>query len=210
MSEDKEDTAEELLNRAQEVARHAYCQHVKECAEDLVDRIDRGDINDCEGFHTALHEDVDGDGWVIYTSKAKLVCMVSDHSEYGVESGTVDDSCFKNGIPWDKLAYCALEQDIIEWLLLHEDETGVDINQDDLRHEDTWDEWESDDQTDVEDQANRDHGLGQDPGRRDDLAVAAVLLAIKERPQRYREDEDIRERLLEAYCDRWDELEAAK
>lgn len=132
MHDDKEESAEDLLSRAIALASQAYNQHVKDIAQGFLDDIVSGDIEDRETLYTRVAEVVDGDGWVIWNTKAKLVLMVSSNAEHGLEDGLVE---FKDGVPWNSLAYCALEQDVFEVLHDMGPALGIDINCDDLFEE---------------------------------------------------------------------------
>lgn len=139
MNESKEESAEDLLSRAMDLAGQAYKEHVKDLAQEFLDAIVSGDIEDRETLFERVAERVDSDGWVIWNNKAKLVLLVSSNAEHGLEDGLVDTSSFKDGIPWNSLAYCALEQDVYEVLHDMGPALGIDINADDL-----WDEDETD------------------------------------------------------------------
>ena len=130
-----EEEAGELLDRATSLAGRAYKAHVRDLAEGILEDIVSGEIEDRDDFSTRIHETVDGDGWVIYTWKAKMVLMCSDNSGEGADEGTVDSSEFRHGIPWSGLAYCALERDVIDYLLSEGEKVGVDINTEDLYEE---------------------------------------------------------------------------
>lgn len=136
MNENKEESAEDLLSRAMDLARLAYREHVKDLAQEFLDDIVSGNIEDRETLYERVAQDVDSDGWVIYTAKAKLVLLVSNNAERGAEEGLVE---FNDGIPWSQLAYCAMEQDVMDDLIDMGPALGIDINCDDL-----WDEDETD------------------------------------------------------------------
>lgn len=136
MNENKEESAEDLLSRAMDLARLAYREHVKDLAQEFLDDIVSGDIEDRETLFERVAERVDSDGWVIWNNKAKLALLVSSNAERGAEEGLVE---FKDGIPWNQLAYCAMEQDVMEDLIDMGPALGIDINADDL-----WDEDETD------------------------------------------------------------------
>jgi len=136
MSKDPDDLYSEAISRLGQ----AYRAHVKDKADDIFRRIKDGEIKDREDLDTAIHEDVDGDGWVIYTAKAQAILLVSDHDGYGVEEGLVSPESFKDGIPWSALAFCAMREDLCECLRRYQDEHGVDIDEDDLGIEEPEDE----------------------------------------------------------------------
>lgn len=136
MSKDPDD----LYSEAISLMGQAYYAHVKDKADDIFRRIKDGEITSREDLDTAIHEDVDGDGWVIYTAKAQAVLLVSDHDGYGVEEGLVSPEQFKDGIPWSALAFCAMREDLCERLRRYQDEHGIDIDADDLGIEEPEDE----------------------------------------------------------------------
>lgn len=130
---------ESLLADAMALAGQAYRLHVKETAADLFQAILDGEVTDREAFCERFHEDIDSDGWVIYTAKAQMVTILSDNGGCGVDDGLVTPECFKDGIPWEKLAYAALEADVTDTLLRDQDDWRVDINEDDLGKDAAWD-----------------------------------------------------------------------
>lgn len=103
-----------------------YREAVQSLADDMIGSI--GDsVTTRDEFLEYLHESVDSHGWVIYTTKAQVVALVSDNagraaSEFGAEFIIEDGE-----ISWPLIAYAALEQDVIDEIL-----PDVDINDDDL------------------------------------------------------------------------------
>lgn len=104
-----------------------YRDAVQSLADDLIGAI--GDsVTTRNEFIEHLHESVDSHSWVIYTTKAQVVALVSDNagravSEFGAEF------IVENGeISWSRIAYAALEQDVIDEIL----RCNVNINDDDL------------------------------------------------------------------------------
>lgn len=124
--------ADDLLNLAIGKLQVAYEAHVKDLADCVFAEIKAGRITDREDLERYIHETVDGDGWVIYTRKAQAVLLCSSNDGHGVDEGIIDAVSFRDGVPWSQLAYCALEQDLLEQLLDDQDEHGVNINEDDL------------------------------------------------------------------------------
>jgi hypothetical protein len=109
-----------------------YRDHVQSCADDLIEAVQGGEFTDRDEFVERISQDCDGDEWVIYTDKAQVVALISDHSGYAAENFG-GESLVKDGqINWALIAYCALEQDIIEAL----ERSGFDVNDDDLFDED--------------------------------------------------------------------------
>lgn len=121
-------SADDLFGDAMQLMRDAYWAHVRDLAEDIAGMGRDGEFGEGEPAREKMleyvHETVDGDGWVIYTAKAQAVCLVSDNDgayadNYGSE-GIIDDS----GIAWSRLAYAALEADVMG----HLDVIDFDVN----------------------------------------------------------------------------------
>jgi hypothetical protein len=121
--------AEDALQDAVSVIERDYRQDVKDLAESLEEAVLEREITDLDGFQQRLAEDLDSNDRVFGTWKAQLGCLVSKNDGYGMEEGLIDPASFKDGIPWDKLMYCAMEQDVLENL----DENGkINTSEDDL------------------------------------------------------------------------------
>lgn len=103
-----------------------YREAVQSLADDMIGAI--GDsVTTRDEFIEHLHELVDSHSWVIYTTNAQVVALVSDNagravSEFGAEFIIEDGE-----ISWPRIAYAALEQDVIDEIL-----PDVNINDDDL------------------------------------------------------------------------------
>lgn len=119
---------DDMLEKALAELRVSYRAHVKDLAKCILDDVKRGDIKDREDLDTRVRDTVDGDGWVIYTRNAQVVLLCSSHDGEGL----IDPSSFRDGIPWSKLAYCAMEVDMREAMGRLEDEYGLDLGEDDL------------------------------------------------------------------------------
>jgi len=131
---------DDMLEKALAELRVSYKAHVKDLAKCILDDVKRGHIENREDLDTRVHETLDGDGWVIYTRKAQVVLLCSDHDGEGVDEGLIDPSSFRDGVPWSKLAYCAMEADLREAMGRLEDEYGLDLGEEDLGIEEPEDE----------------------------------------------------------------------
>lgn len=131
---------DDMLKKALAELRVSYKAHVKDLATCIMDDVKRGDIENREDLDTRVRETVDGDEWVIYTRKAQVVLLCSEHDGEGVDEGLIDPSSFQDGIPWSQLAYCAMEVDLREAMSRLEDEYGLDLDEEDLGIEEPEDE----------------------------------------------------------------------
>lgn len=137
-SDVRKKSADELLDEARQAMRAAYMTHVDMHADDFVDRMKAGDFEDSEAFLEALHEDVDGDSWVIYTHKAQAVVMISDNAAAYVDDFGADGLVADGDVNWSAMACSALERDILDEL----ERRGIDVNADDFGLESDEDEAE--------------------------------------------------------------------
>lgn len=205
MNENKEESAEDLLSRAMDLARLAYREHVKDLAQEFLDDIVSGNIEDRETLYERVAQDVDSDGWVIYTAKAKLVLLVSNNAERGAEEGLVE---FNDGIPWSQLAYCAMEQDVMDDLIDMGPALGIDINCDDL-----WDEDETDIFEEVRERlleiVKKDRALQVSPANWTNtnhrVAQDAIDKALVGKQPRLANHKDFMEELKDLYEEQWEE-----
>ena len=98
---------DDLDNHSLNDIRREYYEEVSSLAKEIVKDAKERD----EDVSDVMHEWVDGHEWIIYTYKAKYVCMASRNDDayeehFGhLESQKVEDSA---------KAYCAMEQDIWE------------------------------------------------------------------------------------------------
>jgi hypothetical protein len=108
------DAMKDMRDRAESILRAEYWQHVRDLGESIVGECRKGEIADTKALCERIHEDCDGDSWVIYTAKAMDVLRYSDNSgRYAEEYGT--DGLTEGGdIAWSRLAYAALEGDLME------------------------------------------------------------------------------------------------
>jgi hypothetical protein len=131
---------DDMLEKALSELHVSYRAHVKDLAKCILDSVKDGEIKDREDLDTRVRETVDGDVWVIYTRNAQVVLLCSEHDGEGVDEGLIDPSEFRDGVPWSKLAYCAMEVDLREAMSRLEDEYGLDLDEDDLGIEEDEDE----------------------------------------------------------------------
>lgn len=106
--------------------RREYFSHVRDSAKELAEACRNGEIEDRESLLERVHEECDGDGWVIYTQKAQIVLLVSDNDSAGMDSLGADGFDWSGGVPWSQLAYFAMEADLLD-AIDHED---IDVNDD--------------------------------------------------------------------------------
>jgi hypothetical protein len=105
-----------LVTHAQSLQRRAYYSHVKACAQDLIDRLKSGEIEDYDAFDTALHEEVDGDRWVFVTHRAQLVGVISDNAGCALEEFGAEGVVENGSIKWSYIAFFAMQADLVEAL----------------------------------------------------------------------------------------------
>ncbi len=105
-----------------------YLRDVRTIAQEIWDE-HRGDD---EAISQAVHENVDGSFWVIYTYAAQAVCLISDND------GAIEDNdaslAFSDGaINWSVIAYYAMEADVNDYLdvLRSTDDDGSEGDDDD-------------------------------------------------------------------------------
>jgi hypothetical protein len=96
---------------AMRVLRAEYYGVVRGIVEDLKARVAAGEIASEDALNDAVHQEVDGSYWVIYTHANFQVLLCSDHhdayfEEYG-EAPIVDGD-----INWAALAFATLERDV--------------------------------------------------------------------------------------------------
>lgn len=73
-------------------------------------------------IYEVLHETLDGHEFVIYTRKAQEVIALSPNDDAFRDSGLGPiDSSDSNPMFWSQVAYCAMEQDVLEHGAFNED-----------------------------------------------------------------------------------------
>ena len=116
-------SAEDMLSEALSAMRQAYYQHVRDLAEDI-DQFAREDKERSrEDVLECLHETIDGDRWVIYTHLAQSVCLSSSNDGAAIDNYGTDGIVEDGAINWSRLAFSALEADVLDAL-------DIDINAD--------------------------------------------------------------------------------
>jgi hypothetical protein len=102
---------EEDVKAAVDVISSEYWQEVRECAQDFIERFNKGEFRDEEDYREQLEQYVDGSQRVIYTYWARLGLLATNSAEaYEEETGEVPagDSA---GI--SRQMYFAFRQDIL-------------------------------------------------------------------------------------------------
>ena len=109
------------------VLRAEYYQGVRSITQELADRIKNGDISSDEDLQDALHQDVNGSYWVIYTHANFQVLSCSDHHDaYSEEYG--QPAVEGDSINWAALAYAALMRDVQDQMAAE----GVEVRDQEL------------------------------------------------------------------------------
>ena len=110
-----------------------YFEEVVSVAEELIEEAKENEF-DCEEADRWLWEMMDGHEWVIYTAKARMVLMFSDHDGAYIEElggeGVAADGC----INWSSLAFMAMKGDVQDAL------DGLDFDWDNPAGEEDEDE----------------------------------------------------------------------
>ena len=98
------------LEAAIGVLRGAYYTHVKTIAVELI-RLSEGMAKDArdEWIADSLHDWIDGDEWVIYHWRARLIQVVSDNSDCWV-----DEQGDEPRLDWTAMAYHAMAADVLQ------------------------------------------------------------------------------------------------
>lgn len=126
MSETKEDRAIDRFGEGLAMMGAAYEDVIEELANWAIEAVKSREVESREAFLDWVHKTINKHQWVIYTTRAQAVCLVSNNSgamaeDFGAE-GMV-----KDGEPnWPAMAYCAMERDLYEEL----DRRGFDVNDD--------------------------------------------------------------------------------
>lgn len=88
--------AEPTLDDAIRTINKWYNDEIRSIAEEANEGVKSGEITDLDDW---LHETIDGHEFVIYTHKARLVLVATDHpdayeDEYGDEQHTVEQAAY--------------------------------------------------------------------------------------------------------------------
>ena len=106
--------------------RETYYSEINSLAEDYRKRIDEGEFGDRESFMDDVHETIDGHEFVIYTHKARCVCLASFNDGAIEDLGPDRPAIIVDGeIQWSAIAFYAMEADLYEAL----GALGVDVNE---------------------------------------------------------------------------------
>lgn len=108
-------------NAATTILEQDYFNDVRSVAKSLAREMRDGDVDD---FHDALHQAVDGTQRVIYTHQAKLAVILSPNGDAYFDEFGEEGAVTRDGIQWERLAFVAMQQDVIKEL----DVRGVDVN----------------------------------------------------------------------------------
>lgn len=96
-----------------------YYEHIEDIALDLIkDLAEYPDTN--RDLYERLHEAIDSHAWVIYTFKAKVVCLVSDNPQASIEDYGIESVLTDGEINWSAMAFGAMQADVQDWLHLYE------------------------------------------------------------------------------------------
>ena len=109
---------------AHRVLRADYWSDVRGLAQDLKDRLERGEFTDRDDFVEALDQDVDGHQRVIYTGQAIESLLYSDNDSAYAEDFGAEGMLEGDSVAWSRLAYAAFRADVVE----HLDAIDVDVN----------------------------------------------------------------------------------
>lgn len=115
---------ETQVDEAFRVLQADYYSDVREIAKYAIDEIKNGNIKEVEDLDTWLHQTIDGYERVIYTNQARLVGVLSDNRDVGLDELGMESFDFSDGIPHEALAYCAMRRDVQEQL----EAEGIDLN----------------------------------------------------------------------------------
>lgn len=99
------------LNNALSVLRDEYQEHVQSIAADFVAEIG-DDYQSRESLYDGVHERCDSDQWVIYTTRAQIIALVSDSSGAVVDDFGAEVVVSDGEINWSVIACAALIRDV--------------------------------------------------------------------------------------------------
>lgn len=117
------------MTHAMGVLERDYQEDVNGIADELEKAVLSREIEDLDGLMDRLSQSVDGTQRVIYTHEAEKGLLVSRNAGYGVDEGLISPEDFKSGIPWEKLMFCAMEEDVREELAHRK---KIDMREDNL------------------------------------------------------------------------------
>lgn len=95
------------------VLRQSYYQTVRDCADGIISEAEKLDADEREDYiEQAAGEYADGNEWVIYTWRARLVRSLSDNDDAADEHGNNEGGDLDRELTF--AAYCALRADILD------------------------------------------------------------------------------------------------
>ena len=101
-----------------------YRQEISDLAESLVDEMEN---HDRDSWLEYMHETIDGHSFCIYTAESQDVIRHSNNDGAAVDNFGADGIVQDGQLNWAMMAYCAIEQDVLEEI----DRQGHDVNDDD-------------------------------------------------------------------------------
>lgn len=107
---------ESPLDAARGLIGKDYFADVRGIVDDVLQAIKDGEIADHEQLHDYVWESLDGCSRVIYTAQAQAALLVSQNDGVGVDDGLIGPDDFRDGIPWSKLCFAAMQADVYEEL----------------------------------------------------------------------------------------------
>ena len=110
--------------------RQEYYGGVRGIVEDLKSRVASGEIASEDALNDAVHQEVDGSYWVIYTHANFQVLLCSDHHDASFEEYGEVPLAADGNVNWAALAFAALKRDVLDQM----DAEGVQIVEESRRH----------------------------------------------------------------------------
>jgi hypothetical protein len=94
------------------VLRAEYYGGVRGITEDLKARVASGEIASEDALNDAVHQEIDGSYWVIYTHANFQVLLCSDHHDASFEEYGEVPLAADGNVNWAALAFATLERDV--------------------------------------------------------------------------------------------------
>lgn len=107
-------TEEQIKQRANGIEQRECHQTIADIVEDLKRAIKDKEVTDREQAMDWLHDTIDGHHDVIYTYAAMEVCRQSKNDQAYFDQMGSEGAVDESGIQWSRLAYCAMEADVLE------------------------------------------------------------------------------------------------
>lgn len=111
---------------AESAMERSYYEDINNLASGIKDDYDRGMFSNREHLIQQIGENVDGCARVIYTRKAKEAVLVSRNANAFKDAVDVQGLNWKNGFPWEQIAYYAVLADVYEAL----GDMDLEVNED--------------------------------------------------------------------------------